>query len=115
MGWCPSGRLFEAAACGAAIITDAWDGLDAFFQPGVEVIVANETADVLAALDLSDDQRGLIGRAARERTLSCHTAMHRARDLEGAIAGVLAATHAPCPEPQSDTVSADTAPVPTAR
>ncbi len=32
-GWCPSGRLFEAAACGATILTDRWDGLDAFFTP----------------------------------------------------------------------------------
>jgi spore maturation protein CgeB len=115
MGWCPSGRLFEAAACGAAIVTDAWDGLDAFFQPGVEVVVANDTADVLAALDLGDEQRRLIGEAARERTLSCHTAMQRARDLEGTIAGVVAAAHAPCPEPQSPAVTADTAPVPIAR
>jgi spore maturation protein CgeB len=114
MGWCPSGRLFEAAACGAAIITDAWDGLDAFFQPGIEVIVAHDTADVLAALALGDDQLRLIGQAARERTLSCHTAMQRARDFEGAIASVLAATHAPCPEPQSVAVEAETAAVPIA-
>ena len=40
MGWCPSGRLFEAAACGAPILTDAWDGLDTFFTPGDEILVA---------------------------------------------------------------------------
>src|SRR5690606_3616101 len=37
MGWCPSGRLFEAAACGTAILSDSWDGLDAFFAPGLEI------------------------------------------------------------------------------
>ncbi|MBE7158276.1 MAG: glycosyltransferase, partial [Rhodospirillales bacterium] len=30
MGWCPSGRLFEAAACGVPILSDSWAGLDAF-------------------------------------------------------------------------------------
>ena len=39
MGWCPSGRLFEAAACGAPMLTDAWEGLDAFFEPGREILV----------------------------------------------------------------------------
>ena len=34
MGWCPSGRLFEAAACGVPVICDAWEGLDSFFTPG---------------------------------------------------------------------------------
>jgi spore maturation protein CgeB len=40
MGWCPSGRLFEAAACGCAILSDQWEGLDAFFAPGREILVA---------------------------------------------------------------------------
>jgi spore maturation protein CgeB len=106
MGWCPSGRLFEAAACGTPIVTDAWEGLDAFFQPGLEVILAHDTADILAALDLGDDVRRGIGLAARERTLACHTAMQRARDLEAALAGVLASTRALCP---------DEAPVPVPR
>ena len=34
IGYCPSGRLFEAAACGAAIITDEWEGLSTFLAPG---------------------------------------------------------------------------------
>ena len=50
----PSGRLFEAAACGAAILSDWWEGLDAFFEPGREILVARTTEDALAALDLSD-------------------------------------------------------------
>jgi spore maturation protein CgeB len=115
MGWCPSARLFEAAACAAPIITDAWEGLDAFFQPDLEVIVARETADVLAALDLGDEDCRRIGLAARERTLACHTGLQRARDLEAAFASVLASTHALCPEPQRVTVTNGAVPVPIAK
>ena len=48
MGYCPSGRLFEAAASGVAIVSDEWEGLDEFFRPGTEVLVASNTADVIA-------------------------------------------------------------------
>jgi len=82
VGYCPSGRLFEAAACGAAIISDWWRGLDEFFTPGDELLIVRDTDDVLAALDLSDAERRRIGTAARERTLRCHTAAVRARELE---------------------------------
>ncbi|RAI45091.1 CgeB family protein [Rhodoplanes roseus] len=85
MGWCPSGRLFEAAACGAAMVTDAWDGLDTFFTPGDEVLVATSASHIDAALDLSDAEIARLGRAARERTLSSHTSMHRAATLEQLI------------------------------
>ena len=34
MGWCPSGRLFDAIACGAPVVTDSWAGLEAFFTAG---------------------------------------------------------------------------------
>lgn len=85
MGWCPSGRLFEAASCLCPIVTDAWDGLDAFFEPGREIIVANTTEDVLAALDLPDAERDAIARRARERTLAEHTADRRAREMIAAF------------------------------
>ena len=52
-GWCPSGRLFEAAACGVPILTDEWEGLDAFFEPGREILIARGTEDALAALDMA--------------------------------------------------------------
>ena len=39
MGWCPSGRMFEAAACEAPVLTDSWEGLETFFAPGSEVLV----------------------------------------------------------------------------
>lgn len=84
-GHCPSGRLFEAAACGTPIVTDGWEGLDAFFTPGEEVVVASTTDHVLDALALDDQQRQRIGRRAQERALDCHTADVRARELERAI------------------------------
>lgn len=81
MGWCPSGRLFEAAACGAAVITDEWSGLDEFYQPGCEILLGRTANDALAALDLDTATLERIGRAARERTLDEHTSVHRARVL----------------------------------
>jgi spore maturation protein CgeB len=81
-GYCPSGRLFEAAACGAAILSDNWAGLNTFFEPGREILVANGTEDAIAALEKSPEELAKIGRAARERTLQEHTADVRARELE---------------------------------
>ena len=85
MGWCPSGRLFEAAACGAAILTDTWAGLDSFFTPGTEVLVARVEADTLAAVDLSDAELRRIADAGRTRVLEAHTSDHRAGDFEAAV------------------------------
>jgi len=81
MGWCPSGRLFEAAACGTALLSDYWEGLDSFYTPGAEILVAHTTADTLAALDLSATEAKRVAAAARERTLDQHTSAHRAREL----------------------------------
>lgn len=80
-GYCPSGRLFEAAACGAPILSDAFNGLDRFFTPGREILVARRTADALEALDASDEELARIGRAARERALAEHTFDRRAADF----------------------------------
>jgi spore maturation protein CgeB len=81
MGWCPSGRLFEAAACGAALVSDDWDGIDQFFEPGEEILIARDPLDVVAALELPDSELEAIARRARERVLDEHTSMHRARQL----------------------------------
>jgi spore maturation protein CgeB len=82
MGFSPSGRLFEAAACGTPIISDSWPGLDRFFQPGSEILVAKDSRDVVAALERPDEELKTIGRAARERALKEHTSAHRAIQLE---------------------------------
>ena len=83
MGWCPTTRLFEAAACGAAVLSDEWSGLDEFYAPGSEVLVARSATDTLDALALDDATLNRIRRAARERTLEEHTSDQRARTLVG--------------------------------
>ena len=85
MGWCPSGRLFEAAACGVPIVSDHWPGLSEFFQPGHDIIVAEKSEDTLAALDLSEGELKCIGRRGRERVLTDHTSERRAEELERLI------------------------------
>ena len=85
MGWCPSGRLFEAAACGVPIISDLWNGLDQFFSPESEILIASSAEDVLAALELSDAQLNRIAHAARERVLAEHTGAQRAKQFESII------------------------------
>lgn len=82
-GWSPSVRLFEAAACGTPIITDRWDGLADYFEPGREVLVADDAREVYDILrELSDGERRALGRRARARVLREHTAAHRAASLE---------------------------------
>jgi spore maturation protein CgeB len=88
MGWCPSGRLFEASACGTPILSDWWEGLDSFFEPGREILVARSTDDAVSALDLSDAELARIASASRERTLSQHTSYHRVLAFETALDGM---------------------------
>jgi spore maturation protein CgeB len=85
MGYCPSGRLFEAAACGVPILSDAWAGLDEFFEIGREILVAESTGDAVAALEISDERLANMARAARERVLADHTARQRALQLVAAL------------------------------
>jgi spore maturation protein CgeB len=87
-GYCPSGRLFEAAACGTPILTDWWAGLDSFFKPGTEILRVTTAADVLRALALPDEELGSIAEAARRRTLCEHTARQRVAQLEAICAAV---------------------------
>ena len=81
-GFCPSGRLFEAAACGTPVISDRWAGLDAFFTPGTEILLADSREDVANALSLSDRELREIGDAAQARALRDHTATARVAKLE---------------------------------
>ncbi|WP_114943941.1 CgeB family protein [Microvirga calopogonii] len=87
MGWCPSGRLFEAAACGAPILSDWWEGLDSFFAPGRDILIAGHADEAVAALDLTDAELTRIAKAGRERTLAEHTSEHRAKELEILLEG----------------------------
>ena len=81
VGHCPSGRLFEAAACGTPIVSDWWEGLDDFFEPGKELLVAHSPDDVVRAMAREEGELESIGQAARARVLSQHTAAHRSHEL----------------------------------
>lgn len=83
-GYCPSGRLFEAAACGTPILTDDWEGLNQFFSAD-EIFIVRDTESVLHALTLGDSNLQSMANRARERTLDQHTGDHRARELVNAI------------------------------
>ena len=82
LGYCPSGRLFEAAACGVGMVSDWFEGLDFFFTPDTDFFVARSREDVLEALALGDAEVARMAERARQRVLSSHTAMHRALELE---------------------------------
>ena len=85
MGYCPSGRLFEAAACGVPILSDEWEGLEYFFEPGREILLARTTGHVMDALAMPLEKLALIARAGRERVLAAHTAARRALELENIL------------------------------
>ena len=84
-GFCPSGRFFEAAACGTPIVTDRFEGLDHFFNPENELLVVQTAADAIHAISLPDSELQQIASRARERTLDEHTGEHRAQELLEAL------------------------------
>lgn len=85
-GYSPSVRLFEAAACGSAIVSDDWPGLDGFFTPGKEILIASSSADVKRYLrDYDETELQQIGAAARQRILAEHTSVHRTLQFEAAV------------------------------
>ncbi len=82
VGFSPPTRVFEAAGAGACIITDAWDGIERFLEPGREVLIAaggDEVADSLS--QLTPDRALRIGAAAKKQVLAHHTYAHRARQV----------------------------------
>ena len=90
-GYSPSVRLFEAAACGAPIISDNWPGLDSFFVPGQEILLPAGPQDVVRYLtELSEPEVRRIGERAQARVLAEHTSGHRAAQLEREIENVFA-------------------------
>jgi spore maturation protein CgeB len=82
-GWSPSVRLFEAAACAAAIVSDWQPGIDEFFRPGEDILIARSSEEVSKLLrDTPEPTRRRLGANARARALARHTADHRAAELE---------------------------------
>jgi spore maturation protein CgeB len=89
-GHSPSVRLFEAAASGAPIISDRWSGLEQFFRPNEEILVAASPSEVLAALSMPEAQRKRIAANGRRRVLAQHTAARRAAELESYLLSAIA-------------------------
>ncbi|MBE7171322.1 MAG: glycosyltransferase [Williamsia sp.] len=82
-GFSPATRVFEAAGAGACIITDYWIGIDHFFEPGKEILVAASGAEVKEILSgLTPEKAAAIGQAALKKVLAEHTYKHRAAELD---------------------------------
>ena len=85
-GFSPATRVFEAAGAGACLITDYWKGIETFFEPGKEILVANSGEEVQVILcRLTSEKAKEIGDAAYKKVLSEHTYEHRAELLESII------------------------------
>ena len=85
-GYAPSVRLFEAAGCGATIVSDSWKGLETLFTPEEEILVPSSSEDVVRYLtEMSDEETRRIGRAAQQRVLAEHTSEHRAMEFEDVV------------------------------
>jgi hypothetical protein len=82
MGWSPSVRLFEAAACGTPILSDPWPGLTDLFPEGEAILIGRSSDEVVDILtSLPEDRRQSIGQSARARVLRWHSGRARARHL----------------------------------
>jgi spore maturation protein CgeB len=98
-GFSPATRVFEAAGAGACIITDAWEGIGLFLEPGAEILVArdgSEVAEHVRALELDRARARVIGEAARHRVLAEHTYAHRAAEVEARLLSLVEATEPLC-------------------
>ena len=83
LGFSPSVRLFEAAACGTPVISDRWPGIETIFEPSREILLASTPRDVIEILrDMPEERRRTIAQNAHRRVLADHTSEHRARQLE---------------------------------
>jgi spore maturation protein CgeB len=91
IGFSPATRVFEAAGAGACLITDAWEGIELFLEPGREVLVARDGADVAAHLAaLTPDRARAIGDAARRRILAEHTYARRGAQADALLRALAA-------------------------
>jgi spore maturation protein CgeB len=87
-GWSPPTRVFEVAGAAGCLITDAWEGIQAFLTPGEEVLVAASGSEVASVLEgLSPERARAIGEAAQKRVLAGHTYAQRAELVERVLGG----------------------------
>lgn len=87
-GFSPATRVFEAAGAGACLITDDWEGIPLFLEPGKEVLVARDGEEVAGQLRrLSPERAKAIGHAALQRVLLEHTYRHRGMQVDAVLTG----------------------------
>jgi spore maturation protein CgeB len=81
-GFSPPTRIFEAAGAGACLMSDAWEGMELFLEPGREILIAENGEEVADGLEqLTPARAEATGHAARKRILAEHTYAHRARQV----------------------------------
>ncbi len=90
-GFSPPTRVFEAAGAAACLITDAWEGVEEFFEPGEEILVAHNGSETAAHIEkLTPARARTVGDAAYRRVLAEHTYSHRAKQVEEVLDGAFA-------------------------
>lgn len=90
VGFSPPTRIFEAAGAGACLITDAWGGIESFFEPGKEILVAASAEEIVRLLrEINSEQAAKIGSAMRRRALQDHTYVQRARQVSELLSKAL--------------------------
>jgi spore maturation protein CgeB len=90
-GYSPATRVFEAAGAGACLITDAWEGIELFLEPDVEVLVARDSYEVADYVrNLTPERAKAVGYAGLRRVIAEHTYEHRARQVDALLSGRVA-------------------------
>jgi len=87
-----SSRPFELAAMGCCIVSNPYEGVEAWFEPGKELFVVHseeEAVERYAWLLANPAAREQVAAAARARVLAAHTFQHRARTLVEIVQGYL--------------------------
>jgi spore maturation protein CgeB len=93
VGFSPPTRVFEAAGAGTCLITDAWSGIEQFFEPGCEILPAASASEIVNWLRSVDEKKAkAIGEAMRAHALRDHTYSLRAREVDSLLARNYATT-----------------------
>jgi spore maturation protein CgeB len=91
VGFSPPTRIFEAAGAGACVITDRWPGIETFFEPGREILIAGSAEEIVDHLRRTSHLEAQeIGANMRRRALREHTYALRAGEFDAIVANAFA-------------------------
>ena len=91
VGFSPPTRIFEAAGAGACLITDRWPGIETFFIPGKEILLAGSAEEIVEHLrNISDAEAREIGGNMLQRALRSHIYALRAQEFDAIVANAFA-------------------------